>query len=453
MKRNAREVARRVLARVAQGSYATQTLASELSRSGLGDTDRALTTELVYGALRLRERLDRALAAHAPRGLHQLDNLTRDALRLGAYQILFLRIPPHAAVDDAVEAVKRMRGPRLGGFVNALLRRLANTGEPPLPPPSPSSSSDDWGAHLTIRESMPRWIVDRVLVTLGHDVGAAALAAFNTPAPTWLRTNTLRTHREALIADLQRERPQVQLATAAASPDALAARHGGDLFTTAAYRAGAFLAQDLGAQLVVRLLGTEPGEHILDACAGMGGKSTYLAALSRDGATIDAADLSPSKLALAQDHAQRLGMKSIRLLQADLTRQDAPLAPSYDRVLLDAPCSGLGVLRRHPEAKWTRTPADVQSLAKLQAALLAALAPRVRPGGLFVYAVCTFTEEEGPAQLERFLHTHGDFQVEPAGNVEAALAGLTAADGTLRTWPHRDDADAFYAVRLRRISS
>lgn len=442
-----------MLARVAQGGYATQTLAGELGRSGLGDADRALATELVYGTLRLRERLDRALAAHAPRGLGQLDGFTRDALRIGAYQILFLRVPPHAAVDDAVEAVKRMRGARLGGFVNALLRRLASSGEPPLPPLPPSPSRDDFAAHLAVRESTPRWIVDRLLAALGSEADAAALAAFNTPAPTWLRTNTLRTHREALMAELRRERPQVQLATTAASPDALAARHGGDLFTTAAHRAGAFIAQDLGAQLVVRLLGAQPGERILDACAGMGGKSTYLAALSGDGATIDAADLSASKLALARDHAQRLGMKSIRTIEADLTRQEAPLAASYDRVLLDAPCSGLGVLRRHPEAKWTRTPADIQALAELQAALLAALASRVRPGGLLVYAVCTFTEEEGPAQLERFLHTHGDYRVEPAGLAEAPLAALATADGTLRTWPHRDDADAFYAVRLRHISS
>jgi 16S rRNA (cytosine967-C5)-methyltransferase len=447
LKRSAREVARRALARVAQGSYATLALGGELGRSGLSDADRALATELVYGALRQRERLDRALAAHAPRGLGQLDGFTHDALRLGAYQILFLRVPAHAAVDDAVEAVKRMRGPRLGGFVNALLRRLANAGEPPFP------SVDDWAAHLAARESMPRWIVDRVLKSLGPDVGAAALAAFNTPAPTWLRTNTLRTHREALMTELQRERPQITLVTADASPDALAARHGGDLFTTAAHDAGAFTAQDLGAQLVVRLLGAQPGEHILDACAGMGGKSTYLAALSGDGATIDAADRSPGKLALARDHARRLGMKSIRTIEADLTRDDAPLAPSYDRVLLDAPCTGLGVLRRHPEAKWTRTPADVTTLAELQAALLNALAPRVRPGGLLVYAVCTFTEEEGPAQLEHFLRTHRDFQVESAGVADAALTPLAAADGTLRTWPHREDADAFYAVRLRHMAA
>jgi 16S rRNA (cytosine967-C5)-methyltransferase len=451
VKRNAREVARRVLARVAQGAYATPTLAGELGRSGLGDADRALATELVYGVLRLRERLDRALAAHAPRGLGQLDSATHDALRLGAYQILFLRVPPHAAVDDAVEAVKRTRGQRLAGFANALLRRLASSGEPPLPP------IDDWPAHLAVRDSMPRWIVDRVLAALGHDAGAAALAAFNAPAPTWLRTNTLRTQRDALMAELQRERPQIQLVTSAASPDALAARHGGDLFATAAYRAGAYMAQDLGAQLVVRLLGAQPGERILDACSGLGGKSTYLAALSGDGATIDAADLSSGKLAQARDHAQRLGMKSIRTIKADLTLPDAPLAPSYDRVLLDAPCSGLGVLRRHPEAKWTRTPADVKALAELQARLLATLAPLVRPGGLLVYAVCTFTEEEGPAQLVHFLSTHGDFQVEPADidkdGAEPALAALAAADGTLRTWPHRDDADAFYAVRLRRTNS
>jgi 16S rRNA (cytosine967-C5)-methyltransferase len=188
--------------------------------------------------------------------------------------------------------------------------------------------------------------------------------------------------------------------------------------------------------MVARLVDPRAGEHILDACAGVGGKSTHLAALAGDQARIDSADLSDRKLDLAVDLARRLGVTSTTSIRCDLTDANAPLAATYDRVLLDAPCSGLGVLRRHPEAKWRRTPDDAVGLAALQAKMLVALAPRVRPGGVLVYSVCTYTDEEGPRQLDRFLATHPDF----------------GADGEpLRTWPHRDDADGFFAVRLARV--
>src|SRR5262249_41771613 len=170
-------------------------------------------------------------------------------------------------------------------------------------------------------------------------------------------------------------------------------------------------AQDVAAQLVGRLAGAAPGERILDACAGVGGKSTHLAELSGDRAAIDAADLSRQKLDLAEDGARRLGLRGIRAVPADLTAPAAPLAAAYDRVLLDAPCSGLGVLRRHPEGKWRRRPEEIPALAALQARLLDALAPRVRPGGALVYSVCTFTDEEGPAQVARFLAAHPEFAV------------------------------------------
>jgi len=187
---------------------------------------------------------------------------------------------------------------------------------------------------------------------------------------------------------------------------------------------------------VARLVDPQPGESLLDACAGVGGKSTHLAALSGDRARIDAADLSERKLELGADSARRLGVTSMHAVTCDLTDPNAPLSPSYDRILLDAPCTGLGVLRRHPEAKWRRQPGDAVALAELQGQMLDALAPRVKPGGVLVYSVCTFTDEEGPGQLARFLTANPQFRVEGE---------------PLRTWPHRDDADAFFAVRLRRI--
>jgi 16S rRNA (cytosine967-C5)-methyltransferase len=218
-------------------------------------------------------------------------------------------------------------------------------------------------------------------------------------------------------------------------PEAFRVDGAGDVAVLPAFAAGLVTAQDVAAQAVARLVAPVAGERLLDACAGVGGKSSHLAALAGDAAPIDSADISERKLQLGADLAHRLGVTSTKSIVCDLTDPRAPLQPSYDRVLLDAPCSGLGVLRRHPEAKWRRTPADAVALAALQARLLGALAPRVRPGGVLVYSVCTFTDAEGPAQVARFLAAHPDFRAE---------------GDALRTWPHRDDADGFFAVRFVR---
>jgi len=396
----------------------------------------------VYGALKRRLRLDHALAALAPRGLDGLDARTLDALRLGAYQILFLRVPAHAAVDDAVEAVKHARGAKLAGFANALLRRLAREGEPAPPPES------ELAAHLSVVESAPRWLVDEALRRFAADEARAFLASLNAPAPLWLRASTLRGTRDELRALLAAERPSARFEPSPLADDALRAEGAGDLFHSRAYAEGRFLAQDVAAQLVALLVEPRAGESLLDACAGVGGKSTHLAALTGGGARIDAADLSERKLELCADHARRLGAPSISTVTCDLTDARAPLSPSYDRVLLDAPCTGLGVLRRHPEAKWRRAPGDAARLAELQGELLAVLSGRVRAGGLLVYSVCTFTDEEGPRQIAAFCAAHPEFTVEPPS--DPRLAALCGADGALRTWPHRHDADAFFAVRLRK---
>ena len=439
---NPRDVARHVLGRVDRGAYANLALVAELGKAKLADNDAALVTELVYGVLKRRSRLDRAVSALAPRGIDALDPATRDTLRMAAHQILFLRVPAHASVDDAVGAIKKARGDKLAGFANALLRRLAREGEPALP-----DDKVDLAAYLEVAESCPRWLVDDALRRLGPAPGRLLVESWNGVAPTWLRVNTERTDRDKLAAALLLERPRAVLAPSLLAPEALSVMRAGDVFRTESYGRGEFTGQDLGAQLIARLVDPQPDERILDACSGVGGKSTHLAALSHNRAHIDAADANERKLDLARDAAHRLGADRIRFVSADLTDAAAPLAPDYDRVLLDAPCSGLGVLRRHPELKWRRTHDEVKALATLQAQLLAALAPRVRPGGLLVYAVCTFTDEEGPLQIRAFLAAHPQFAVEPA---PPDFAPLAAEEGAIRTWPHRDNADAFYAMRLRR---
>jgi 16S rRNA (cytosine967-C5)-methyltransferase len=437
-KRTARDVARAVLARVDQsGAYATLALDGELERASLDDRDRRLAAELVYGTLRHRPRLERALGAHADLG--RAPPLVRHALLVGAYQILMMRTPAHAAVDDAVGAVRARHGAKLAGFANAVLRKLAQSGEPPLP--------TEPRARLAIEHSLPSWIVDELARQLHPDELPDAAGALAAPAPLWVRVNIARATIAEVKAALEAEGATVEASRMV--PTALKVKGLGDPAASPSFQKGQWTVQDLGAQLVGTLASPRPGSRVLDACAGLGGKTTHLAELAAAAGTpahIDAVDRAAAKLVLLESSARRLGLSGIRTFSADLTASPKGLAPAYDVVLLDAPCSGLGVLRRHPEAKARVTAADVASLARTQAALLDAAAARVASGGVLIYAVCTFTRAEGADQLAAFLARNKDFTVEaPAGHAHVDETGA------IRTWPHRDGADGFFAVRLRRI--
>ena len=447
--RTGRALARQVLARVTHdGAFANRALAAALDRAPqLPPPERGLATELVYGVLRRRARLDRALDAVATRGLSVPDDV-RNVLRVGAYQLLFLdRIPAYAAVDDTVETMKREHGPRLGGLANALLRRVAERGEPPLPDPA-----RDPRAYLLDACGFPPWMAELCLRELGAARAVALGTASGEIPPLALRANRLAGVTSASLQQaLASERPGAALAPSPVAPDALLARGLDAPATTAAFAAGAFAIEDVGAQLVAELCGAAPGERILDACAGLGGKTAHLAALAGNGATIDALDLSPAKLRQAEEQWARLGAKGITARAADLTKDFPAGTPPYARVLLDAPCSGLGVLRRHPEVLLRRTEADVTLLAATQRRMLDVVAPLVAPGGVLVYAVCTFDRAEGEEVVQSFVEAHPEFTPAPPTADKVAWPELAAAAPHLiRLWPDRDDADAFFAARLQR---
>lgn len=416
----AREVARRILDRVDKGgAWATLTLDAELARSGLDERDRRLVSEIVYGVLRNRLRIDRALAAHAD--LSRSPPKVRTALRVAAYQLLFLdRVPAYAVVDDAVAAARAAGGQKLGGFANAVLRKVNTQKEPALPA--------DPLARLEVEHSLPRWILDE-LAAVAPDRLAELAAAFGQPPPLVARVNRMRTTREALAEHLQTA--GVTALPVAASASALELQNLGDPARSPSFINGQWTVQDAGAQLVGHTAAPRAGMAILDACAGVGGKSTHLAELSDDRATIDAADQSKTKLELLANSAQRLGLTSIQRHVCDLLDPAAPLRTAYDLIVLDAPCSGLGVLRRHPDAKWRLQPDTVPRLAALQAQLLDAVVPRLAPGGALVYSVCTFTRAEGPDQVAALV----------------ARSGLRVVEEH-HTWPR--EADAFYIARLAR---
>jgi 16S rRNA (cytosine967-C5)-methyltransferase len=414
----ARELARRVLERIERDrAWATPTLDGELARANLDDRDRRLASELVYGVLRHRARIDRALAAHAD--LSRTPPRVVVALRVAAYQLLLLdRVPPYAAVDDAVGAARASGGQKLAGFANAVLRKLGPGKEPALPPPGPD--------RIAAEFSLPRWIVDE-LVAVGGEQYAAAFAQ---SAPLVARANRLKSSRASVMELLATAGAQVRAIELA--PEAFAIDSGlGDPSRSPSFQTGLWTVQDAGAQLVALAAAPQPGQRVLDACAGVGGKSTHLAELAGDRATIIAADRSTTKLALGAETAKRLGLSSIESIACDLVDPNAPLGNAYDLIVLDAPCSGLGVLRRHPDAKWRLVPGDVPRLAEIQARLLDAVATRLASTGTLVYSVCTFTRAEGPDQARAF----------------AARSGMRIVDEH-RTWP--PDADAFYLARFAR---
>jgi 16S rRNA (cytosine967-C5)-methyltransferase len=445
----ARQLARAVLERVElEGAYANRALSAALDRvPAMAADERALATEIVYGVLRRRGRLGRALGALATSGLDKLEPRARIALYAGAYQILFLdRIPAYAAVNDAVEACKQAGGRGVGGFANALLRRLARDGEPPLP-----DAAADPAGYLTAI-GLPDWLARLLLAELPAAAAVAFGESVGRAAPVTLRANPRRTNRVELAARLTAERPGAVLTPSPIAPDALNARSLAAPAATDAWRDGLFAIADAGAQIVAELCGAEPGERIMDACAGSGGKSAHLLALSGDRARVDAVDVSADKLDAAAESLRRLGLTGGTPVIADLTVPLADQTPRYHRILLDAPCSGLGVLRRHPETLLRRSPADIDALAERQLRMLSVVAPALLPGGLLIYAVCTFDRRECEDVVAAFLRAHPRFSIENAaahagGGVPWAL--LAETSGAVRTWPQRDDADAFYAVRLR----
>lgn len=380
----ARVVAIDALVRIDDGAYAHVVLPAMLSQTTLSDRDRAFTTDLVYGTVRAQRRLDDLLGHVVKRPLAKLDPPVRAALRLGAYQLLG-DTPPHAAVAATVDAIGA-RSPRARGFVNANLRSLTR-----LPQPWPEPESE------AVALSYPDWLVARLTTELGANDARAALVAMNEPAAVTLRPHPRKMTADALAEELQAGRSEgqvgVQVERGRLVPDALLVRGIGDPARLAAVREGRATPQDQGSQAVVNALAPEPGERIADLAAAPGGKATAIAERVGPEGSVVALDLDAGRVRMIATARGRLDLDRLAPVVGD-ARTPPLRAESFDRVLLDAPCSGIGVLRRRPDARWQLRPEAIAELAELQRALLGAAATLVRPGGVLVYSVCTVTTEE-----------------------------------------------------------
>ena len=442
---DARSGAYAILQRVEQGGYADRLLDSYIRRHPAMDPrERGLLTELVYGVLRLRGRLDFALALVSRQPLDRLEPGAVRLLRLGAYQILELdRIPTHAAVDTTVELARQVGMERVAGLVNGTLRGLARQ-HASIPWPE----ADNLKAYLQHVCSLPVWLVKDLLRQFPNADSRALAEALAGQAPQTLRTNTLKLDRDALLAVLTNAGHTARPCRYAPEGIVLDARADAAL---PGDRDGWYQVQDEASMLIAHLLDPQPGEQILDACAAPGGKTTHMAALTGNTAKILALDKHPQRAELVTQGAARLGCTGIEARAWDLSEPPDFLAPqSFDRILVDAPCSGLGVLRRNPESRWSRKPADIRGLAALQRTLLAQVAPLLRPGGHLLYAVCTFTAAETDGVVTDFLASQPQFQQEDLRAVTPShWHELLTEAGALRSFPHRHDGmDAFFAVRF-----
>jgi 16S rRNA (cytosine967-C5)-methyltransferase len=410
--------------------------------------DRALFNQLVYGVLRWRLRLDAVIGAHATRPLNKIAPTVRNILRLGLFQIRFLdRIPASAAVNTTVALAKTHRASKAAGFVNAILR---NALRDPDRDGLPDAATDPVG-HLSVSQSMPRWLVARWMDRLGPDEAASLCESVNAIPPTVLRCNSLKDSLPELVDALAPEAERV--APLSAVPGALQLiRPRRPIHRMQAFADGRFSVQDGAAQLISLLIEPRPGETILDACAGLGGKTTHIAQLMTNRGRVMAMDHVAAKLARLGTEARRMGIDIIETQRTDLNRPIDPSAlPRFDRILLDAPCSGLGVLRRNPDAKWSALKKDIAGFARRQVRFLDRLAPLVKKRGTLVFAVCSMEPEENESVITQFLKKHPNFAI---GAVQATMdkfvLPFVGADGLFRTAPHTHHMDGFFAARLTR---
>lgn len=436
---NAREIAFEVLRRVEEGgAYASRALDAALDQAGAVDPrESALATELVYGTLRRALQLDAALAPHSRRAIDRVDPAARVALRLGAYQLLFLRTPSHAAVGETVSLAKGVDHGRAAGYVNAVLRSLSRAPSPPSPPPAEL----DPVANLAVSESLPGWLAAEWISWLGEARARSLAAAMNRPAPLVLRSP----RRDELLSRLREGGVEARVTDR--SPHGVAVDGAAVEQVVRSARGVPFQVQDESAQLVTLFaaggLGDRP-VRVLDLCAAPGGKAFHLAEILPPGSEVVAVEIHPRKADALRREAGARGLPGVQVVCADGSKPIPGLEPaSFDAVLVDAPCAGLGTLRRHPELKLRRSAADLARFADLQEGILRNAIRYARPGAPVTYSVCSLSRAEGPGVVAR-VSDLARRSPPPAGFPPDALT----AEGDLLTLPDLHGGDGFYAARL-----
>ncbi|HEY9877188.1 MAG TPA: 16S rRNA (cytosine(967)-C(5))-methyltransferase [Leptolyngbyaceae cyanobacterium] len=442
-KSSARQLAFQVLQSVHKGAYADVALHRFLLQSGLSDRDRAFVTELVYGSVRRQRTLDALIDQLGKKKASQQPSGIRAILQLGLYQLRYLdTVPPSAAVNTSVDLAKSNGFSRLAGVINGILRqylRLQEKGPDPLQLPS------DPVTGLGLLHSLPDWIVDLWYQQLTPEDTESLCRWFNQPPHIDLRVNRCQTSIDQVEAAFE----AVGVATKRLPPlpDALRlVNPAGNLTALPGYEEGWWSVQDASAQLVGYLVNPQPGDFIVDACAAPGGKATHLAELMGDTGIVWACDRTTSRLKKIKTNSTRLQLNSLKTYTGD-SRNLPKFHGKADRVLVDAPCSGLGTLHRHADARWRQTPESARELAELQLALLNEATRWLKPQGTLVYATCTLNAQENEGVVQTFLSHNPGWQIQKP-SADSPVAPWTTEQGWVQVWPHWHDMDGFFMVAL-----
>jgi 16S rRNA (cytosine967-C5)-methyltransferase len=441
--RGPRGTAVKILNRVERSdAYLDRLLEAEMRTAEMNELDKGLMNEIVTGVVRWQMKLDWVLTGFFHGNFTKAETNIKNALRVALYQILFLdKVPHSAAVNEAVEFIKRLRGQKVGDLVNAvlrnILRNLDNIRYPDI--------NEDKIQHLAVVESHPSWIVKRWVNRLGFEDAKKLLAANNERPDLTLRVNRLKIDFNYFLSQL--EQHQIQFSKSEYLDFFVRVKHMAGIGGSDLFRQGFFVVQDESAGLAVQLLDPMPGDRVIDMCAAPGGKATFIGELMKNVGEIVAVDRYETRLNLVRSACQRLGIANAHFIAADAaTIQTAPA----EKVLVDAPCSGLGVLAKKPDAKWKREPEDLVKLVQTQRAILENAAKHVKTDGVLVYSTCTMECEENISLIHSFLADHPEFSVENA--LRFVDQRLVTSEGYVETYPHRHSMDGSFAIRMRKSS-
>ncbi|YAI81241.1 MAG: 16S rRNA (cytosine(967)-C(5))-methyltransferase [cyanobacterium endosymbiont of Rhopalodia sterrenbergii] len=443
---NSRQLSLLILKEIEQrGAYTDIVLDHALNQTDFKPSDRALVTELVYGIVRRRRTLDALINQLGKKSAHRQPPNLRLILHLGLYQLRYLNyIPLSAAVNTSVNLAKENQLLPLSGVVNGMLRHYIRLSEIKI---DPLTLPDNPVERLGILYSFPNEIIELWLQQFGEDTTTQLCEWFNQPPHLDLRINLLRTTLETVEAHFKQTNIKIMGLGDVCKGLRLTGKIG-SIKELPGFKEGWWTVQDSSAQLVTHLLDPQPSEVIIDACAAPGGKTTHIAELMQDQGIIFACDRTQSRLKKLKANAERLHLKSIRIVAGD-SRQFDQFTAMADRVLLDAPCSGLGTLHRHPDIRWRHSPEKVRQLSKLQQELLEKTATWVKPQGILVYATCTLNFFENELIIKQFLDTHTSWCIEPPLPYSPLFNWVTSL-GWIKILPHQHQMDGFFMVKLKK---
>lgn len=419
-----------------EGAYADKALFNILKFSGLEERDRAFLKELSFGTIRRRKRLDFLISKRLKRKINELDPDVLNILRLGVYQICYLRVPDYASVNEMVAITKVLKGGGAEKLVNAVLRRVSREGCEP-------ERFDDPIEELSVVESHPKWLVELWESRFGLELTRDICRHDNEAQPVTIRVNDLKKSPQELISELAGEGVD---SSQGGLSESLSISSGLDLSTTGSYGRGEFIIQSEASMLVADAFSEFGGKDFIDLCSAPGGKTTHLAQMLHGEGKVISVELNPARAEIVKRNIKRMSFKNIKLVIGDATKVELEAA---DGVLLDAPCTGLGVLGRRPELRWRVKPEDIAKMAEIQRRLLERAAEMVRPGGLLVYSTCTISAAENEDQITSFLERHSEFELEKLPAVFERFP-VDLEQGYIQLIPPRDKMDGFFVARMHK---